>query len=228
MKDALIVALDAPTLKQASRLVDKLYPTVKIFKIGKELFTAAGPGAIEMVHKKRAKVFLDLKFHDIPNTVAKAINAAKKMNVFMANVHISGGSNMIRAAVKARGNIKKPILLGVTVLTSMDKQQLQQVGITRSPLQQVLHLALLGESAGLDGVVCSAEEAPAIRQCCGKHFLIVTPGIRPVNTDSGDQRRVVTPEKAVQLGADFIVVGRPITQAKDPLKTAKAIVTALS
>ena len=222
MKGRLIVALDIDSLKKAKQLVDKLYPYVKIFKIGKELFTACGPEAVRIVHKKGAKVFLDLKFHDIPNTVAKAVKAAKNMGVFMLNVHASGGKEMMGAAVSAKGK-KGPILLVVTVLTSLDTNQLKDVGIRKSPLLQVRDLALLAKSCGMDGVVCSARELSTVKKACGSKFVTVTPGVRPAKGKKQDQKRVATPEYAFKQGADYIVVGRPITQSKNPLSAAKAI-----
>ena len=222
MKDRLIVALDVDSLKKAKTLVDTLYPTVKIFKIGKQLFTKEGPKAVEMVHKRGAKVFLDLKFHDIPNTVKCAIGSVISMSVFMTNIHASGGKEMMLAAYETRKHKKTPILLGVTVLTSMDKKALKKVGINASPKNQVKRLALLAKSAKLDGVVSSAEEIALIRKACGKKFIIVTPGIRQNQAEASDQKRVQTPEYAFKEGADYIVVGRPITKAKNPLKAAKA------
>jgi orotidine-5'-phosphate decarboxylase len=226
MKDRLIVALDTASIKKAKALVDKLYPSVKIFKIGNELFTTCGPEAINMVHKKGAKVFLDLKFHDIPNTVARAIKQVKKTGVFMANLHSCGGRDMMKAAALAKGR-GRPILLAVTVLTSLDKKGLKDIGISRSPLSQVKRLALLARSCGLDGVVCSAREISAVRKACGKKFTVVTPGIRPQAAGKQDQKRTATPGYALSKGADYIVVGRPITRAKEPLSAARAILAEL-
>ncbi|MFH1868910.1 MAG: orotidine-5'-phosphate decarboxylase [Candidatus Omnitrophota bacterium] len=225
MREKLIVALDVDNLKKAKVLVDKLYPFIKIFKVGSELFTACGPQAIEMLHKKKAKVFLDLKFHDIPNTVASAVKMARGMGVFMLNVHALGGKQMLKASVSAKGKGKSPILLAVTVLTSMDTGELRRTGIKKSPLAQVKALAFLARSTGVDGVVCSAKEIKTIRKACGKNFIIVTPGIRPAGSKSQDQKRVVTPERAISDGADYLVVGRPITEARDPLAAAKAIIS---
>jgi len=223
MIDRTIVALDVDSLKKAKALVDKLYPHIEIFKVGKELFTSAGPEAVRMIHKKRAKVFLDLKFHDIPSTVAKAVAAVSKMRVFMTNIHASGGKEMIRAAVTAKRGSRYPILLGVTVLTSFDKEGLKSIGIKTSPLKQVASLATLAKTGGLNGVVCSAQEIEKVRQTCGKKFIIVTPGIRPASKNAQDQKRIATPEYAFDKGADYIVIGRPITQAKDPVAAAKQI-----
>jgi len=223
MKNRTIVALDVDDLRAAKKLVDELYPFIKIFKIGKELFTSAGPEAIDMVHKKGAKVFLDLKFHDIPNTVAKTIKAACKMRIFMTNIHVSGGSEMMSAAVTAKKRKKHPMLLGVTVLTSLDKAGLSEVGVKASPKKQVASLALLAKKNKLDGVVCSAKEIETVRKACGKRFIIVTPGIRTSTNKTQDQKRIATPEYAFTQGADYIVIGRPITQTKDPLLAAKQI-----
>lgn len=224
-RSLLIVALDVDNLEKAKALVEKLYPLVKIFKIGSQLFTACGPEAIKMVHKEGARVFLDLKFHDIPNTVAKAVKAAKDMGVFMINVHASGGKKMLEAAVSARGREKTPLILAVTVLTSLDTKGLRDIGIKKSPLTYAEELAYLAKSAGLDGVVCSAGETAGIRRACGSKFIIVTPGIRPPGYRKQDQKRIATPEYALRCGADYIVVGRPITKAKDPLLAAKTMLS---
>jgi orotidine-5'-phosphate decarboxylase len=223
MKNRLIVALDTDSQQRAEVLVDKLYPMVKIFKIGSQLFTIAGPKAVAMVQKKGAKVFLDLKFHDIPNTVASAVRAAKAMGVFMLNVHASGGSQMMKEAVSARGK-NGPLLLAVTVLTSLDKKGLKDIGVKSSPVEQVKRLALLAKKTGMGGVVCSAQEIEAVRKACKRNFIIVTPGIRPKEAKAADQKRVQTPEYAASSGADYIVVGRPITEAKDPYCAARAII----
>jgi orotidine-5'-phosphate decarboxylase len=225
MKDRLIVALDVDNLKKATSLVDALYPEVKIFKIGSQLFTKVGPDAVKMVHKKRARVFLDLKFHDIPNTVFLAIEQVCAMGVFMANVHASGGRVMMRRAAQAKK--KSLIILAVTVLTSIDKKALSAIGINRSPLSQAEKLAMLAKSSGLDGVVCSGNEIRAIRKACGAKFIIVTPGIRPLALGMQDQKRVITPELAISHGADYIVAGRPVIQAKNPLSAAKDILDVL-
>ena len=229
MSEKLIVALDVPDLKQAEVLVEKLSPLVKIFKIGKELFTSAGPEAVRMVHAHKCRVFLDLKFHDIPNTVASACEAAAKMGVFMMNVHALGGKTMMVNAVKAVHQVAEgkktpaPKMLGVTVLTSMKDADLKEVGFSKKVAQEVPILALLAMNSGLDGVVASAHEIPIIRNVAGKNFLIVTPGVRPVWAAHGDQKRVVTPAEAVSAGADYIVVGRPITQHPQPLVGAEKI-----
>ncbi len=226
MSNKLIVALDVDALQKAKRLVDKLYPAIKIFKVGSELFTACGPEAVDMINKKRAKVFLDLKFHDIPNTVAKAVVHAARLGVFMVNVHASGGGEMIKAAKKALIALpknKRPILLAVTVLTSIDKVTLKSLGINRPTIKQVCLLAKMAKAYGADGVVCSPQEIKQVRRACGKNFIIVTPGVRPQGKALADQKRVATPQEAIKQGADFIVVGRPITQAPNPKKAAEEI-----
>jgi len=223
-KPELVVALDVDTLAKAEKLVDMLYPETRIFKVGSQLFTHAGPEAINMIRRKGAKVFLDLKFHDIPNTVASAVKASKSLGVFILNVHASGGAEMMRAAVRARGKSKKPILLAVTMLTSMDKTELNNIGISRAPIQQVKKLALLAEQSDMDGVVCSGHEIEIIRSVCGKDFIILTPGIRPaVNRNVDDQKRIMTPQSAAQKGCDYIVMGRPIIEAVSPLTAAQGV-----
>jgi len=226
----LIVALDVDNMQEAEKLVDLLYPAVKIFKVGKELFTSTGPDAVKMIKEKGAEVFLDLKFHDIPNTVARAVKVAAKLEPFMLNIHASGGADMIKAAagsIKSLPKDKRPLLLGVTVLTSIDKPTLHSLGISRPPIKQVLHLAKITKSAGCDGVVCSPKEIRPVRLACGRNFVIVTPGVRPEGTGYFDQKRVTTPKEAIRRGANFIVVGRPITKAADPLKVAKEILDSL-
>lgn len=229
-KDKLIVALDVSSLKEAQKLVKMLSQHVKIFKVGKELFTSVGPDIIKMVHAHKCKVFLDLKFHDIPNTVGAACEAAARMNVFMLNVHALGGKQMLFQAVQslnklAESNkkIKLPLILGVTVLTSMKDQDLAEIGIQKKVEEEVKHLALLSKACGLDGVVASGQEIEMIRKAAGPDFLIVTPGVRPLWAAHGDQKRIVTPREAIEKGASFIVVGRPITQADDPKQAAKKI-----
>ena len=225
----LIVALDVPELKKAEQIVKTVSPLVKVFKVGKELFTSAGPDAVKMVHAHGCRVFLDLKFHDIPNTVASACEAAARMGVFLMNVHACGGRTMMVNAVQAVHKVaaeKKTAaskVLGVTVLTSLADRDLKEVGITKKIAKQVPDLAFLAKASGLDGVVASAQEIPLIRKRVGKDFLIVTPGVRPVWAAHGDQKRVATPKEAIDLGADFIVIGRPITQHPQPLVAAEKI-----
>jgi len=229
MNKRLIVALDVPDLKSAKDLVDILYPAVEIFKIGSILFTAAGPEVIDLVHKKGGRVFLDLKFHDIPNTVAHAAEVVAKLGVFMFNVHASGGVKMMAQAVDAarsaaaQAALPKPLVLAVTVLTSMDEPDLRQQGILRSTEEQVMFLATLAKEAGCDGVVSSVKETALIRKNLGSGFLIVTPGIRPAGAQFSDQKRIATPHGAIEAGADYIVVGRPILEAQDPAGMANKI-----
>lgn len=220
----IIVALDYQDAASALNLVRQLNPQMCRLKVGKELFTAAGPQLIDALHQRNFEVFLDLKFHDIPNTVAKACQAAANLGVWMVNVHASGGVEMMQAAREAVDKSQqKPLLIAVTVLTSMSELALQKVGI-QTPLQQhVLHLATLSKEAGLDGVVCSAQEAALLKADLGKDFCLVTPGIRPKNAAKDDQTRIVTPQDALALGAHYLVIGRPITQAENPLQALEAI-----
>ncbi len=220
----IIVALDYADAASALNLVAQLDPDLCRLKVGKELFTAAGPQLVEALAGKGFGVFLDLKFHDIPNTVAKACEVAGRLGVWMLNVHASGGVAMMQAAregVAKSGH--KPLLIAVTVLTSMDQAALNQVGVNGGVQDQVLRLARLTQQAGLDGVVCSAQEAAALRSALGKEFCLVTPGIRPANTNADDQSRVVTPAEALSNGASYLVIGRPITQAPNPLLALEAI-----
>lgn len=224
----LLVALDFDNSRDCLQLVQQLNPSDCRLKIGKELFTAVGPTVVEEVQKLGFDVFLDLKFHDIPNTAAGAVKAAANLGVWMVNVHASGGSRMIAAAREAIQSCShQPLLIAVTVLTSMDSSDLQELGVSLSPEQQVSRLAELARNAGVDGVVCSALEAAKLKQQLGADFITVTPGIRPANTDAGDQRRVVTPEQAVTHGSDYIVVGRPITQATNPAEVCARIAASI-
>ncbi|MGQ4275806.1 orotidine-5'-phosphate decarboxylase [Pseudidiomarina sp. E22-M8] len=224
------VALDYANAEAAWPLVEQLDPSQCGLKVGKELFTAAGPEFVRELVARDFRVFLDLKFHDIPTTVAKAVRAAADLGVWMVNVHASGGRRMLEAARDALVDYSDPpLLIAVTVLTSMDASDLAEVGIQCTPEQQVLQLAALTQKVGLDGVVCSAQEAAMIQQQCGKDFVLVTPGIRPAGTAQGDQRRVMTPEQAAEQGIQVLVIGRPITQAEDPaaaLATIQASLTA--
>ena len=220
VKSNVIVALDYDDQHQALALADRLDPTFCRLKVGKELFTAAGPSIVKNLSDRGFDIFLDLKFHDIPNTVAKAIGAAADLGVWMANVHASGGSRMMSAAKKALDSKgSEMLLIGVTVLTSMDASDLEEVGVRRNPSAQVLHLAELAKNSGLDGVVCSAQEAKLLKESLGPAFKLVTPGIRLANSAADDQRRILTPADAVALGSDYLVIGRPITQSTDPLAT---------
>lgn len=220
-----IVALDFATEAQALKLVDGLDPTMCRLKVGKEMFTHMGPSFVKSLENRGFGVFLDLKFHDIPNTVARAVATAADLGVWMVNVHASGGPRMMEAAVKALEpyGAKRPLLTAVTVLTSMDEEQLRAVGITCPLEEQVLRLATLTRDCGLDGVVCSAREAAMLRQHLGQDFKLVTPGIRPRNAELGDQIRVVTPADAIKLGSSYLVMGRPITKALDPIAALKAV-----
>ena len=220
----IIVALDFPQQVSAMVLVDQLDPRLCRLKVGKELFTAAGPSFVKLLVAKGFDVFLDLKFHDIPNTVAKAVIAVADLGVWMTNVHASGGSRMMRAAKQALVERRSDMLLiGVTVLTSMEDEDLAEVSVERSVDDQVLHLATLAKEANLDGVVCSAQEASLLKSTFGGTFNLVTPGVRLAGAGADDQRRVTTPVEAVSLGSDYLVVGRPITQSPDPLATLKEI-----
>jgi len=220
----IFVALDYADANSARDLVEKLDPTLCRLKVGKELFTSAGPQFVESLVRSNFGVFLDLKFHDIPNTVAKACTAASNLGIWMLNVHASGGVEMMQAAKQAVDSSKeKPLLIAVTVLTSMNQQTLHQIGIQTDLTKHVLNLATLTHQAGLDGVVCSALEAPLLRNQFDKNFCLVTPGIRPANANQDDQSRVVTPTDALRNGSSYLVIGRPITQATDPLKALEAI-----
>ena len=219
-----IVALDYPRVEPARAFVDRVRPDLCRLKVGKELFVAAGPACVEELVARGFAVFLDLKFHDIPNTVAQACKAAARMGVWMMNVHASGGPRMMQAAREAlEGLSERPRLIAVTVLTSMGEDELRAIGIAASARQQVLLLASLAHDSGMDGVVCSAQEAPLLRPACGSDFLLVTPGIRPAGSEAGDQTRILTPTQAIRSGADYLVIGRPITQAADPLAALESI-----
>jgi len=220
----IIVALDYADAASALKLVNQLNPALCRLKVGKELFTAVGPQFVEELTRANFGVFLDLKFHDIPNTVAKACSAASNLGVWMLNVHASGGLEMMQAARQAVNNSDtKPLLIAVTVLTSMNQASLNQVGIQTDLATHVLNLAKLTQQAGLDGVVCSALEATTLRNQLGNDFCLVTPGIRPAHANQDDQSRVVTPADALKNGASYLVIGRPITQAANPLKALEAI-----
>lgn len=214
-----IVALDYADAKDALAFAAKVDPRYCNLKVGKELFTAAGPELVEQLVNKDFRVFLDLKFHDIPNTVAKACAAAAKLGVWIVNVHALGGPRMMSAAAEALSFCRdRPKLIAVTVLTSMDESELSAVGINTTPALQVERLAKLAKDCGLDGVVASAREVPIIRTFASRPFLTVTPGIRPAGSAVGDQKRIMTPGEAIRAGSDYLVIGRPITQAADPLE----------
>lgn len=233
-KNKMFVALDVPTADEALELVHKLSDCTPMFKVGPELFTAAGPAVVREIVSSGAKVFLDLKYHDIPNTVGAAAAAAARLGVFMFNVHAAGGTEMMRRALdeateaaEAIGH-ERPLVIAVTVLTSIDSPMLPQLGIGRSMSEQVTSLASLAAEAGLDGVVASPLEASLIRQAVDRpQFVIVTPGIRPADTSLDDQKRVMTPAAALKAGSDYIVVGRAITAAEDPLLAAQKILAEL-
>ena len=232
MKDKIIVALDVPTKEEALAIVEELGDAVAAYKIGMQLYNAVGPEILDEVAKRNGKVFLDLKFHDIPNTVASAARTVANLGVFMFNVHASGGYTMMAEAVKAlkeeseQLGVEKPLLIAVTVLTSMSEEEMQkEVGVSRSIGEQVVALAKMAKEAGMDGVVASPLEIEMIREACGPDFLIVTPGIRPRDAALGDQKRVKTPGEAVRDGADYLVIGRPITKASDRMTAVKDIVS---
>lgn len=219
-----IVALDFPDARSALDLATRLDPSACRLKVGKELFTAAGPDLVRELVVRGFGVFLDLKFHDIPNTVAAACRAASDLGVWMLNVHASGGRKMMAAAHEAvNRSSNRPLLIGVTVLTSMDEAGLHETGVNRSPRDQVLNLAGLAQQSGLDGVVCSAQEVSDLRKRFGNEFVLVTPGIRPAGADVGDQSRIMTPANAIRAGSDYLVIGRPVTQAPDPVAALKSI-----
>ncbi|MBM7424515.1 MULTISPECIES: orotidine-5'-phosphate decarboxylase [Spongiibacter] len=224
-----LVALDVATEEELLKLVDQLDPSECRVKVGKELFTLFGPKVLDILHQRGFEVFLDLKFHDIPNTVAAAVRAAAERGVWMVNVHASGGSAMMKAAREALQPYgdKAPILIAVTVLTSMGENELSELGVERSAAEQVSHLARLAQDSGMDGVVCSAQEAEKLRAERGDGFLLVTPGIRPRDSASDDQQRIATPEDAVRMGSNYLVVGRPISRAAEPLAALRDINRAL-
>lgn len=225
MDTKVIVALDYETEREAMQLVDQLDPSQCRLKVGKEMFTTLGTQFVKQLQSRHFDVFLDLKFHDIPNTVARAIRSAADLGVWMVDMHASGGLRMMEAAKKILEPYGKdaPILIAITVLTSMEDADLLQIGINNSPMEHVIRLARLSQRAGLDGVVCSPQEVNVLREHCGNDFKLVTPGIRPQGYQLGDQRRVMTPPEAIQAGADYLVIGRPITQAPDPVKVLEQI-----
>lgn len=220
----LIIALDYPSLDAALCMADRLDPARCRLKVGKELFTRSGPDVVEALHGRGFEVFLDLKFHDIPNTVAGAVEAAAEQGVWMVNVHAAGGRRMMEAARERldRQDLSTR-LIAVTVLTSMMAEDLAEAGVAASPAAQVERLAVLARDSGMHGVVCSAQESARLRELCGADFLKVTPGIRPAFAQAGDQRRVMTPGDAMAAGSTHLVVGRPITQAAEPMKALAAI-----
>lgn len=234
MRNPIIVALDVPTADIALQLARTVAPAVGAFKIGKELFTSAGPEIVRRIRDTGASVFLDLKFHDIPNTVAKAVESAVRLDVQMLTIHTSGGSAMMMAAEKAAQQIamqsgkNAPLILGVTVLTSMDAADLAEIGVTATPGQQVERLAALAARSGLRGLVCSPLEIAALRKILPDHMQLVTPGIRPVDSKADDQKRTLTPKEAMDAGASWLVIGRPIYAAENPRAAAEKILASLS
>jgi orotidine-5'-phosphate decarboxylase len=233
-KDKIIFALDVEHFSEAQQWVNMLRDRVGMFKVGKQLFTHAGPKVVDMIRKKEQKVFLDLKFHDIPNTVAKASEEATKLEVAMFNLHALGGFEMMKKTVQASREtaktlgIPRPLVLAVTILTSMDESIMKEVGIQGPILEEVGRLALLSMKAGVDGVVASPQEIGIIRERCGGKFLIVTPGIRLPSEKKDDQKRTLSPKEAIANGADYLVIGRPIKEAKDPLEAVQKIIEDIS
>jgi len=225
----IIVALDYPSLEEALGMADLLDPKRCRVKVGKELFTRCGPAVLEQLHGRGFEVFLDLKFHDIPNTTAKAVGVAADLGVWMVNVHASGGQKMMETCANTLSHYSQPpLLIGVTVLTSMQSQDMELLGIQRSPLEQVTLLAQLTKDSGLDGIVCSSQEVAPLREQLGPDFKFVTPGIRPSFASSDDQKRIMTPAEAVAAGSDYLVIGRPITKASAPQQALARILEELA
>ncbi|WON78922.1 orotidine-5'-phosphate decarboxylase [Serratia sp. UGAL515B_01] len=226
----IIVALDYADRNAALAFVDRIDPRTCRLKVGKEMFTLFGPSVVHDLHQRGFDVFLDLKFHDIPNTTAHAVAAAAELGVWMVNVHASGGMRMMMAAKEALQpyGAHAPLLIAVTVLTSMEADDLRTIGIDLTPAEQAERLARLTRECDLDGVVCSAQEASRLKNVCGSEFKLVTPGIRPEGSAAGDQRRVMTPREALAAGVDYMVIGRPITQSTDPAAALSAIRASLS
>lgn len=221
----LIVALDYPNMKSAVEMAQLLDPSMCRVKVGKELYTKEGPKILEILHSMGFEVFLDLKFHDIPNTTANAVAVAADLGVWMVNVHVSGGRKMMEACVsKLALYSSPPLLIGVTVLTSMNEADLHDIGVSSSPLDHVLKLGQLALNSGLNGVVCSAHEAAVLKQKFGSEFKLVTPGIRPAFSEIGDQERIMTPSDALVAGSDYLVIGRPITKAASPLEALNKVI----
>ncbi|QLG87699.1 orotidine-5'-phosphate decarboxylase [Chitinibacter bivalviorum] len=219
-----VVALDFSTADAALAFADTVTPQLCRLKVGKELFTASGPQLVETLVAKGFDVFLDLKFHDIPNTVAQACKMAAELGVWMVNVHASGGRKMMETTRETLEKLpQRPLLIAVTVLTSMGRSELAELGLDVEPAVQVERLARLTQSCGLDGVVCSAQEAALLKAACGQSFKLITPGIRPADAAANDQTRIMTPAAAIAAGSDYLVIGRPITQSADPIATLKSI-----
>lgn len=228
-RDRIIIPLDVSSAEEAAGIVTRLKGRVGMFKVGLQLYTAAGPDAVRRITGLGERVFLDLKLHDIPNTVARAAAEAARLGVAMIDFHLGGGARMVTAAREAVDSVglraeERPVLLGITVLTSFDQDDLRSVGVSDMVEAQVTRLARLGRAAGLDGVVASPHEVAAIRAACGQEFVIVTPGIRPAGAARGDQRRVMTPGEAIAAGSDYLVIGRPILESADPVAAVEAVV----
>ena len=234
MKNPIIVALDVPEASAALKLAESVAPAVGAFKIGKELFVSAGPDIVKRVRDTGASVFLDLKFHDIPNTVAKAVASATRLDVQMLTVHATGGSTMLERALEGANEAAEqtgneaPLILGVTVLTSMDESDLHEVSVNKTPESQVIHLAQMATGAGLKGLVCSPKEITPLREVLPPEVQLVTPGIRPAGSEKGDQKRVMSPAEAIEAGADWLVIGRPIYGADNPREAAEDILESIN
>ena len=225
---SIIVALDAKSQYEALAIADQLDPSLCRVKVGKEIFTHEGPGVVKALHEQGFEVFLDLKFHDIPNTTAQAVSAAADLGVWMVNVHASGGRKMMETCVaRLKAGNYQTQLIAVTVLTSMGREDLRDIGLDVEPFEQVKRLAKLTQDSGLDGVVCSAQEAKMLRETLGSDFALVTPGIRPVGSNADDQKRIVTPKQAMLDGATHLVIGRPITQSENPNQTLRDILASM-
>jgi orotidine-5'-phosphate decarboxylase len=229
----IICAIDTPDVTDATAIAQSVRPHVGAVKLGLEFFTANGAAGVAAINRLGIPIFLDLKFHDIPNTVAKAIAATVGMNMFMLTVHTSGGQHMLKAAIEASDRVaqvtgkERPLVIGVTLLTSLDQDDISLIGFNATVQEQVIRLADLAQSAGLDGVVCSPFEIAPIRKACGSDLTLVVPGIRPEGAEAGDQKRILTPKEALARGADYLVIGRPITDAADPALAAKKIQASL-
>lgn len=230
----IICAVDTTDVAKARTFSQQLSGHVGALKLGLEFFTANGAAGVQQIASAQSPVFLDLKFHDIPNTVSKAIKATAGIDAFIMTVHTAGGHDMMKAAADAasenaaKTSKRRPYVVGVTVLTSMDQNDLSEIGVRDAVADQVKRLAELAQKAGLDGVVCSPHEIEMIKKTCGKDFKLVVPGIRPEGSETGDQKRVLTPREAVQKGADFLVIGRPITESANPAQAAKDILASLA
>lgn len=231
---SVIVALDTPSTPEALRLVNLLKREVRLFKVGLTAYTAGGKGLVEAIKAMGCQVFLDLKLFDIPHQIRGAVQEIAKLEVKMFTISTFGGIDMMSEAVRAaheqagRSGIARPLVIGVTVLTSLNETSLRELSIRRTAAEEAVHLAILAKGAGLDGVVASGEEAEKIKKACGKDFLVVVPGVRPAEAAYGDQKRVVRPKEAVEKGADYIVIGRPVTEAKDPIAAVQEIIREVS